>query len=69
MNDKDQIREELSVDPKAFRTMFKDHGAIMYIVELETFAIIDANKAALEFYGYDLETMRKINEQEVGTGI
>jgi PAS domain S-box-containing protein len=37
--------------------MFMDHGAVMYIVDLATFAIIDANKAALRFYGYDLETM------------
>ena len=47
----------LVVDSEAFRRMFKDHGAVMYIVDLSTFAIIDANKAALSFYGYDLETM------------
>ncbi len=41
----------------AFRRMFQDHGAVMYIVDLSTFAIIDANQAALDFYGYDLETM------------
>ena len=47
----------LVVDSEAFRRMFKDHGAVMYIVDLSTLAIIDANKAALSFYGYDLETM------------
>jgi len=47
----------LVVDSEAFRRMFKDHGAVMYIVDLSTFAIIDANRAALSFYGYDLETM------------
>ena len=46
----------LVVDSEAFRRMFKDHGAVMYIVDLSTFAIIDANRAALSFYGYDLET-------------
>jgi len=29
----------------------------MYIVDLSTFTIVDANKAALSFYGYDFETM------------
>ncbi len=29
----------------------------MYIVDLSTFAIIDANQAALDFYGYDYATM------------
>ncbi len=45
------------VDSETFRKMFKDHSAIMYIVDLSTFFIIDANKAALEFYGYNIETM------------
>jgi len=47
----------LVVDSEAFHKMFQNHGAIMYIVDLSTFAIVDANKAALNFYGYDLETM------------
>jgi PAS domain S-box-containing protein len=40
-----------------FRRMFKGHSAVMYIVDLSTFAIIEANQAALDFYGYDYETM------------
>jgi PAS domain S-box-containing protein len=44
-------------DSKAFQKMFKDHGSIMYVVDLSTFLIVDANKAALEFYGYNIETM------------
>jgi len=47
----------LVVDLETFRRMFKDHCAVMYIVDLSSFAIIDANDAALRFYGYDLETM------------
>lgn len=47
-----------AMDAEAFQKMFRDHGAIMYIVDFETLAIIDANKTALNFYGYDLETMR-----------
>jgi PAS domain S-box-containing protein len=46
------------LDSEAFRRIFKDHGAVIYIVDLSTFTIIDANRAALDFYGYDLETMR-----------
>lgn len=45
-------------DSEAFQRMYKDHGAIIYIVDLETFRIIDANKSALKFYGYDIDTMR-----------
>ncbi len=42
---------------KAFRTMYKNHASIMYIVDLATFRIVDANRAALDFYGYSFDTM------------
>ncbi len=48
---------KLTVDSETFRNMFKGHSAVMYIVDLSTFAIIDANQAALDFYGYDFGTM------------
>ena len=41
----------------AFRRMFESHSAVIYIVDLSDFSIIDANQAALDFYGYDRETM------------
>ena len=47
----------LLADSEVFRRMFKDHSAVMYMVDLSSFAIIDANQAALNFYGYDYETM------------
>lgn len=47
-----------TIDTEAFQKMYKDHGAVMYIVDLQTFRIIDANKSALKFYGYDIDTMR-----------
>ncbi|BHH83598.1 PAS domain-containing hybrid sensor histidine kinase/response regulator [Desulforhopalus sp. 52FAK] len=49
--------DKLTMDSETFRSMFKEHSAVMYIVDLSTFAIIDANQAALDFYGYDLDTM------------
>ena len=52
-NDKSAIKVGL----EAYRRMFEDQCAVMYIVDLETFRIIDANKAALRFYGYDLDMM------------
>lgn len=46
------------MDSDAFQRMYKDHGAVMYIVDLDTFRIIDANQSALKFYGYDIDIMR-----------
>ena len=59
--------DTLVVDSDAFRRMFKSHGAIMYIVDLSTFSIIDANQSALNFYGYDLETMLTKRIPELNT--
>ncbi len=54
-----------SMDSEAFQRMYKDHGAVMYIVNLETFRIVDANKTALKFYGYDIDTMRTMRIPDI----
>jgi len=41
----------------AFRSMFMNHSAVIYIVDLSDFSIVDANQAALDFYGYDRKSM------------
>ena len=46
-----------SVGEEAFHKAYKDHGAVMYVVDLSSFRIVDANQAALKFYGYDHPTM------------
>lgn len=48
---------EVLGDAEVFRKLFKEHLAIMYVVDLSTFSVIDANETALKFYGYDKETM------------
>lgn len=68
MNDRDQSYSQLSdlsvvdtrerqIGEEAFQRSFKNHGAVMYVVDLASFYIVDANESALKFYGYDRETM------------
>ena len=68
MNDRDQPKDRLSdesvtdgdqrlVGEEAFQKAYKGHGAVMYVVDMATFSIVDANEAALKFYGYDHATM------------
>jgi len=65
MNDRDhEFRDQSVVDAcerqigeEAFQKSFKNHGAVMYVVDLASFYIVDANESALKFYGYDRETM------------
>lgn len=44
-----------------------DHNAIMLLVEPETGAIVDANAAAAEFYGYGIERLRSLRIQDINT--
>jgi diguanylate cyclase (GGDEF)-like protein/PAS domain S-box-containing protein len=41
-----------TADEQTFRLMFEGHSAIMLLVEPETGVILNANQAALDFYGY-----------------
>lgn len=52
--------EEEAVGGQDFRPLFDEHGAIMLLIDAESGAILYANYAAADFYGYEkaqLETM------------
>lgn len=44
-----------------FETMFRRHVAVMLLMEPETLAVLDANDAALEFYGWSLNELRAMD--------
>jgi PAS domain S-box-containing protein len=58
ITERKQIDEsQLLVGIEAFQKAFKGHEAVMYVVDMASFFIVDANEAALKFYGYDRVTM------------
>ncbi len=46
-------QEKLLHAEAQFRTLFLEHNAIMYLVDLETLQVLLGNKAAEAFYGYE----------------
>lgn len=62
-----QSESSFPFEAEAFSTMYRNHNAIMYIVDLETFFIVDANNAALKFYGYDIDTIRSLRIPDLNT--
>ncbi|HEY5533422.1 MAG TPA: PAS domain S-box protein [Ignavibacteria bacterium] len=42
----------VEISEERFRNMFESQNAIMYLVDSETFRIVDANAAAVKFFGY-----------------
>ncbi len=50
---------------KRFRDMFEKHTAIMYLADPETLAILEANQAACNFYGYTKEEFKTLNIADI----
>ncbi|MBW3565488.1 MAG: EAL domain-containing protein [Acidobacteria bacterium] len=50
-----------------YRQMFQNNKAVQLVLDPRDGAIVDANESALDFYGYDLESMRKMTIHEINT--
>lgn len=48
-----------------FRGMFQNHHAVMLLIEPETGKILDANRAAADYYGYPVETLTGMTIQDI----
>jgi PAS domain S-box-containing protein len=62
---KKQIEKELQESEERFRKMFEDHKAIMLLIEPGTGSIIDANPAAVQFYGYNKKSLCSQKIQDI----
>ena len=60
-------QSELRERENRFRKLFIQHSAIILILDLETGRIVDANNAAVQFYGWSLDELRQMNIQEINT--
>ncbi len=55
----------MSENEKSFRLLFEGHDAIMLLTEPDTGAIIDANTAATQFYGYSREMICRMTIEDI----
>lgn len=60
-----KMMDELRESKERFHKMFHDHSAIMLLVDPDTGAIVDANKAADTFYGLDSIRSSKANIADI----
>ncbi len=60
-----QTDEVLRQSELRFKTMFDGHSAIMLMIETDTGFILDANQAALQFYGWTIDEFRRKRIQEI----
>ena len=65
ITERKQVEEALRESEERFRSMFERHKAVMLLIEAETGLIVDANAAAVEYYGYPREHLSTMHIQEI----
>lgn len=65
ISERKKAMDLLRESEERFHTMFENNGAVMLLIEPETGKIIDANKAASEFYGYSLQELCSMTSAEL----
>lgn len=59
--------EKKIMSEEIYKTLFEDSYSIMLIIHPETGRIIDANKAACNYYGYQKQELLNLRIQEINT--
>jgi len=67
ITERKQAEDALRKSEQQFKLMFRNHSAVMLLVEPLSGAIIDANLSAENFYGYSHETMLEMNIAQLNT--
>lgn len=60
-----EVEERMKQTDEIYHLLFDESQAIIYFIDIKTKRITNANKAALNFYGYDLDTIKRINYTEI----
>ncbi len=50
-----------------FRNVFENHAAVKLLIDPDTGDILDANKAAVTYYGWSKEQLRRMKIQDINT--
>ncbi len=58
-------QEALRESEQRFRVMFENHDVSMLLISPENGEIINANQAAVEFYGYPIESIRNMTINQI----
>ena len=59
------VNKELIYSQEKYSSLFENAQSIMMILDPKSGKIVDANKAAADFYGYDLETLKQFFLTEI----
>jgi diguanylate cyclase (GGDEF)-like protein/PAS domain S-box-containing protein len=63
----ENMTEQLRISEERYREMFEGNKAVELLVDPENGAIVDANQAAENYYGYSREELKRMNIAEINT--
>ena len=67
ITDQKKKEDALTESEQRFKTFFEKHSSVMLIIDPYTGSIIDANPAAVKFYGWSIEELRRMSMREINT--
>ncbi|HNY49054.1 MAG TPA: PAS domain S-box protein [Smithella sp.] len=62
-----KTEEELKESRESYRRLFEDHAAVKLIIDPSTGRIMDANRAAVEYYGWAREKIQQMKISDINT--
>ncbi len=62
-----QAEERLRQSEARYKSLFRDHKAVKLMIDPEDGRIVDANRAAVEFYGWSYDELTKMKIQQINT--
>ena len=65
ITDRRTVEEALSANELRFRQMFHGHSAVMLVIDPMTGGIVDANDAAVRFYGWPISELKEMTIQQI----
>ena len=67
ITERKRAEKELQDSEEMFRKLFENHAAVKLLIDSGTGNIIDANEAAVDFYGWSREQLRQMKIQDINT--
>jgi len=62
-----EIQQQVLEQDTFYKRMFEQHSSVMLLIDQKTNKIINANRSALEFYGYSLSEMKNLHLSDIAT--